>query len=77
MVHWRNPPQVRYRTTERLNDRACGHLEMCAFAHATHWSLGTAHMPNAGVAEWLTTSLFSLWAAEQPRCRSIEQADIR
>lgn len=77
MVHWRNPPQVRYWTTEHLNDRACGHLEMCAFAHAVHRSLGTAHTPNAGVVEWLTTSHFSLWATEQPRYRSTGQADIR
>ena len=77
MVHWRNPPQVRYWTTERLNGWACGHLEMCAFAHAVRRSLGTVHTPSAEVAEWLTTSRFSLWAAEQLRYRSIGQADIR
>ncbi len=77
MVHSWNPPQVRYWTTEHLNSRACGHLEMRAFAHAVHRSLGTVQTPSAGAAEWLTTPRFSLWAPEQPRYRSIGQANIR
>jgi hypothetical protein len=77
MVHRRNPSQVRYWTTEHLNDRACGHLEMPAFAHAATRSPETAHTSSAGVAERLTTSHFSLWTAEQPRYRPIGQANIR